>query len=391
MRTDLRPITILTAAALLLTGCAGASGGGPETTDGTGSATTSAGAGITSESTAAETLDAYFAAIDAGDAATLDTLLLEPVGAETIAIPASAPTGVSYQGGDEVNPSAPTKVPMTVEVSYQVGETPVTWEAELYYATPDGGEPRWYIGNGLQQVAVPEGFTGDVSGVDVSKGQDGAVSVNAAPGVHEVGVEPSNPLLKAPAEPVEFTVEEGGSTSSTAAPTATSSGTPSLVEALESAEFQLADSADATILEAFNELAANCDDWCTENALSHEFESIEWTTPTGLAWPIETPLVRIPADGKKPTEVELITAHNETWSDWFTGNSMYAEGDQPVFVAVSPVSVVSAKSDCWTDGSGPQKCDDARTFTEETPKSDAVVVFDISTGTPIPYSTEKRV
>lgn len=69
---------------------------------------------------------------------------------------------------------------------------------------------------------------------------------------------------------------------------------------------------------------------------------------------------------------------------------MHAEGDQPVFVAVSPVSVVSAKSECWTDG-GPHKCDDVRTFTEETPKADSVIIFDISTGTPVAYSSEKRV
>lgn len=136
----------------------------------------------------------------------------------------------------------------------------MTWEAELYYATPDRGEPRWYIANGLQQVAVPEGFTGDVSGVAVSKDQDGATTVNAAPGVHDVGVEPTNPLLKAPAEPVEFAVDEGGSTSATSAPTETASGTPSLTEALESAEFQLADGADGTVLAAFDELAATCDD-----------------------------------------------------------------------------------------------------------------------------------
>lgn len=119
LRTALRPITILAAAALILTGCAG----GPADTDTTGGpgAETSAAAGISSESTAAETLDAYFAAIDAGEATALDALLLDPVGAETIAIPASAPTEVTYQGGDEVNPSAPTNVPMTVDVSYQVG------------------------------------------------------------------------------------------------------------------------------------------------------------------------------------------------------------------------------------------------------------------------------
>ena len=360
---------------------------------------------------AAETVREYFAAIEANDVNALSAVL-DNVPTAGIAMPTTAPTNISISEEDVPNPRPAEPKYAVVEVTFDVGDTPVEWRASVRYAERGDEPARWRILNGLEVIEVPAELTLPTSATPTtdsepaasptstatsSPGRNDTSITAAAPGLHTIEVTPSNPLLTAPAEPVTLAVMVGErqSDSTTGHDTTTPTGAAmhvlSLDDIMTTTTFSLADAANDKILAEYTAIAEKCSDWCTEDSYSFTHTPVTWAAKSPNSYYSKKGLVQFDVDAPAPTSLELFDENSSHWSDWYDENAYRSNNSDPVFVAVSPVTVSFGTAQCTQKTYGDAyECSEPRDIQDTSTLNDVVLIFDISSGEPVLFDAENN-
>ncbi|MGO1543353.1 MAG: hypothetical protein ACTHXA_03335 [Gulosibacter sp.] len=342
-RSHTRPVGIVIALVLLLilVGCSAEADETPTRPEGP---------------TAAETIASYFDAIANEDRETLGNILGQHVDIASVWIPDTAPALEFHTADGIENPFPGEDKYVTVEIGLEVDGSERDWSALMRFVEYEGGDGRWEIVNGVENlrlptvtthaVVIPEEVRFDPEERDTLEYE---LSANAAPedfegtvvqllpGLHTANIGGRSDLIES---------TDSGEWTFPVYPGDLSQAYHRLKTGMDNVELGLSEAGTERIESQIDELYSMCADWCVEPGPNY-FETADFETMTE-----DTGIFRILPE-TEPTYTLLKPNRDNDLSDWeddYDQLSSYLESDTELFVELQPLVIEYSVAVCDNSG-----------------------------------------